>query len=203
MGGEMTRTIPLCIYAVVFCVVISYAFPAQSSQETKIATFDGNKGTTFVWEAVNDPVMGGQSYGNFSVDTTRQVAVWEGEVKIVPFLHAPGFCNAQAPGLGHSATFPSAVGAKAIKLRARVVGPDSDLDHFNVMIMTKGGRHLFKQANYLANYTLSHEWQEISISISAFQCSWRGEKESGQRSLGRLESSMWSWTTFQLCKSSN
>merc|ERR1711990_1003745 len=114
--GTMTQATPSKYICAAFCAVLScaYAMPSHNPQQTKLATFDGNKGSTFVWEAVNDPVMGGQSYGNFSVDDIRKVAIWEGEVKIVPFLHAPGFCNAQAPGLGHTASFPSADGAKTI-----------------------------------------------------------------------------------------
>ena len=70
---------------------------ATSPSTISLATFDGAKGTTQQWRAVNDPVMGGQSVGTFNVSAERKVGVWVGEVKIVPFLHAPGFCNIQAP----------------------------------------------------------------------------------------------------------
>ena len=43
------------------------------------------------WEAVNDPVMGGISESSFKVEANR--GVWTGEVKVVPRLHAPGFCR--------------------------------------------------------------------------------------------------------------
>ena len=42
---------------------------------------------------MNDPVMGGQSSSTFRVQ--GDVGVWSGEVKIVPKLHAPGFCRLQ------------------------------------------------------------------------------------------------------------
>jgi NADH dehydrogenase [ubiquinone] 1 alpha subcomplex assembly factor 1 len=43
------------------------------------------------WQAVNDPVMGGISVSGFKVEGNR--GVWSGEVKVVPRLHAPGFCR--------------------------------------------------------------------------------------------------------------
>ena len=43
----------------------------------------------------NDPVMGGQSSGNFSIVKSghEAYALFQGDVKNVSFLHAPGFCN--------------------------------------------------------------------------------------------------------------
>ena len=41
--------------------------------------------------------MGGQSYGNFSIEDRScgdAYGKFQGEVKIVPFLKAPGFCRA-------------------------------------------------------------------------------------------------------------
>ena len=58
-----------------------------------IATFDGAKGTSLTWAAENDPVMGGQSVSTFKDDTAQGFGEWSGEVKVVPFLHAPGFCT--------------------------------------------------------------------------------------------------------------
>merc|ERR1712072_1574713 len=41
------------------------------------------------WEEQNDPVMGGQSTGTFTIKNS--VGHFDGEVRDVPFLHAPGF----------------------------------------------------------------------------------------------------------------
>ena len=43
------------------------------------------------WTVTNDPVMGGVSNSTFAV--VGGVGVWSGEVKIVPYLHAPGTCQ--------------------------------------------------------------------------------------------------------------
>ena len=158
----------MCFASLGFCKDLSTNVSVKGVQ---LATFDGAKKSTQTWTAVNDPVMGGQSYGTFNVDKTRKLAEGQGEVKIVPFLHAPGFCNAQAPGL-----YPDASGTKAITIRARTVG--ASLEHFNVMLSTKGSRHLFKQASYAANYTLTSEWQDVRVPLESFACSWRGQPVS-------------------------
>ncbi|KAL7563911.1 hypothetical protein ACA910_008043 [Epithemia clementina (nom. ined.)] len=48
-----------------------------------------------VWQEMNDPVMGGRSVGNFTIDTANGTAHFLGRVKIVPFLGAPGFIKAE------------------------------------------------------------------------------------------------------------
>ena len=52
--------------------------------------------TSLEWIAENDPVMGGVSYSNVTVEADR--LAWDGEVKIVPSLAAPGFCYIQSKG---------------------------------------------------------------------------------------------------------
>ena len=46
------------------------------------------------WIVTNDPVMGGVSNSTFSV--VDGLGVFAGEVKIVPYLHAPGTCQSEA-----------------------------------------------------------------------------------------------------------
>lgn len=140
-----------------------------------LATFDGAKGTTWSWQAVNDPVMGGSSSSTFSVDSERSLGIWDGEVRIVSFLGAPGFCNLQAPGLFKTAAFPSVAGASGLVVRARETN-STGLTHFNVMLMTKGAKHLFKQGVYMANFTMTGAMEDHFLPLEAFQCSWRGQK---------------------------
>ncbi|KAJ8601119.1 hypothetical protein CTAYLR_008828 [Chrysophaeum taylorii] len=47
--------------------------------------------STVRWQEINDPVMGGQSVGTWSVLETT--ALFSGTVKNVSFLDAPGFCE--------------------------------------------------------------------------------------------------------------
>ena len=60
------------------------------ASDITLATFDGSA-TSRQWRETNDPVMGGQSTGHFEVNQTAHVGVFQGEVKNVPPLKAPGF----------------------------------------------------------------------------------------------------------------
>jgi Complex I intermediate-associated protein 30 (CIA30) len=54
--------------------------------EIELESFENMKHS---WECLNDPVMGGKSTSNLSFE--NGVANFNGNVAIVPFLHAPGF----------------------------------------------------------------------------------------------------------------
>jgi len=63
-----------------------------------LVTFDGDVGTTFDFEAKNDPVMGGISIATFEINEEDSYAIFNGTVKIVPNLDFPGFCSMIADG---------------------------------------------------------------------------------------------------------
>lgn len=156
---------------------------ASDADSVTLVSFDAHGASEHKWAAVNDPVMGGQSFSTFSVDTADEKAVWEGEVKIVPFLKAPGFCNAQTPGLYQTSSFPDASGFEGLQMRARTNG--TGLTHFNAMLTTKGAKRWNgQQGVYNANYTLSAEWKDIFVSWKQFACTWRGEPASWCPELG-------------------
>merc|ERR1712039_668779 len=69
-----------------------------TSPETGVtlATFDGAAGTTFKFDELNDPVMGGKSTGTWSVG--NGFGILDGQVVNVPALKAPGFIKAAADG---------------------------------------------------------------------------------------------------------
>jgi hypothetical protein len=143
-----------------------------------LATFDGATGSTWSWQPVNDPVMGGASESAFSVDTDRKLGVWAGEVKIVPFLKAPGFCNLQAPGLGKTAAFPDVSHTDGLVVRSKQTN-SSGLKRFRAMITTKDAKHFrFQQGVYVADFEMKSEMADHSLSWSAFVCTWRGSNVS-------------------------
>merc|ERR1719181_1507748 len=74
---------------------VASAIAAPTSLDTMVlATFGDKSKTDYKWAEQNDPVMGGQSYGSWSVDTSSPAhGVFTGQVKNVSFLHAPGFCR--------------------------------------------------------------------------------------------------------------
>jgi len=82
-----------------------------------LVTFNGASGTTFTFNELNDPVMGGQSTGTWTQGTT---GVFDGTVATVPSLSAPGFIKASADG-----TFKdvSAAAAGSLVLRLRTTTP--------------------------------------------------------------------------------
>ena len=166
----------------------------QEAGRKTLATFDGASGTTFDWEAVNDPVMGGQSESTFTVDKANAKAVWDGEVKIVPFLHAPGFCTARTKG---TQSFPDISGLDGIEIA--VTSKQSAVTNFQVQISTKGGRTIFKQGTYSANFTVpattattataaaTAAATPVFVPWSAFELTWRGEKISGPAITSQLD----------------
>jgi len=134
--------------------------------DVPIASFDGVKATELEFKTVNDPVMGGQSASSFHVD--NKVGVWEGEVKIVPFLKAPGFCTLQA----QDQTFPNLHGTSGIAVR---VAATDGLKQFRVMVgSNNAGRGMFNRMQYTAEITASAEMAEQFVPWSAFSCSWHG-----------------------------
>lgn len=72
---------------------------AAATNTIVLATFQSDQAATYhSWEQKNDPVMGGQSSGTFTVDFNNGVGIFDGEVKDVPSLQAPGFIKAQTIG---------------------------------------------------------------------------------------------------------
>ena len=69
------------------------------------------------WREMNDPVMGGRSTGSFRM-TTNGTAVFEGSVKMVPFLRVPGFIQARVTEDSRK-PFPDIRSCQAIALTLR------------------------------------------------------------------------------------
>lgn len=157
-------------------VVAAFLTASSALAEVKIATFDGAEGTTWPWQTINDPVMGGQSMSKFEVDKTNNVGVWDGEVKIVPFLKAPGFCNLQSPGLGRKEDLPDLTGTAGIIAKASA--KEGGLTRFNIMLMTKGAKHFSREGVYAATINLTSKMDDHFAPWSAFSCTWRGQPVS-------------------------
>jgi hypothetical protein len=67
-----------------------------ASSQGSLVTFDGTAATSFKFQELNDPVMGGKSTGTWSVGDG--FGILDGEVVNVPSLKAPGFIKAAADG---------------------------------------------------------------------------------------------------------
>merc|ERR1719183_2317729 len=158
------------------------AAPVQSSLGPKVlATFDGSSGTTYNWVAENDPVMGGVSSSTATSDKAGKDLVWAGQVKIVPFLHAPGFCTVRT----ESASIPdiSDYVSGGIALQLKMSPSKTNLTTFQFQFQSavrsdpkKGGF----QGDFDVQITnVNDEVQSIFIPFSSFKETWRGEPEGG------------------------
>jgi apolipoprotein D and lipocalin family protein len=92
---------------------------AVDARDGSLVTFDGTAATSFKFQELNDPVMGGRSTGTWSLGDG--FGILDGEVVDVPSLKAPGFIKAAADG-----TFPdiSAFIGGSLVLSVRTSTPD-------------------------------------------------------------------------------
>ena len=119
------------------------------------------------WRLTNDPVMGGLSHSTIQVDQSLSEVNFQGEVKIVPKLQAPGFCDAEtsAPLLSK---FPSATGYDGIQLVLKASGP---LRQFK---QSWGGRGTGNFGSYKAGFNLTEteDWQTVFIPWEQYTNKW-------------------------------
>jgi hypothetical protein len=125
------------------------------------------------WQLTNDPVMGGRSTSTVHVDDKNQVAVFAGEVKIVPSLRAPGFCDAETSS-PPNAPFGDASAYDGIELTIKAVGPLRDFkqswESAAAPIAGKYGR----SGSYKASFTLtdSEDWQTVFVPWGDYTSRW-------------------------------
>lgn len=142
----------------------------------------------FTWSEQNDPVMGGQSTGNYSVvaQGDESYALFQGEVKNVSFLHAPGFCRMTTLfDYGHKENAGQYLGG-ALELVVKDIGEGVLYSGFKIAISsTKAARHhggheLFGM--YKANFDMGlrlpvvvgpdRGWERINIPLDKFSSDW-------------------------------
>jgi len=130
-------------------------------------TFDGAKDTTFTWKLVNDPVMGGLSNSNWTLNNANQTALWKGEVKIVPSLKAPGFCNAETTGV--LKRFNDASGYSHLEVRMRSF---IKYDGWKVSFAANTFNPQF--ASFKAGFILPGDghWYDIAVPFASFSNDW-------------------------------
>jgi len=151
-------------------ILLSVSALAESKS---IVSFDGSKANLH-WATVDDPVMGGRSKSTVSVADGQ--AKWAGEVKVVPFLHAPGFCTLRA-----NADVPDITGSKGLKLRVKSPS-SSGISKFSVQLETKEGKTASgRQISYSADFDISAdgEFADYEVQWSDFKGTWRGQSVHG------------------------
>lgn len=148
-----------------------------ASNDIPLVTFDGSDpATTYTFETVDDPVMGGKSHSKWS--SLNSVGTWIGSVAIVPFLHSPGFCTIRTTS---GPQFANVTGTTKLKLLARN-NATSNLQQFSLQLMTKGGvAPDGRQGTYSGAVTVPNtgEWVAVEAKWEDFELQWRGEHVKG------------------------
>merc|ERR1711871_47631 len=178
MGKVNRRSMQrVCVLLLSFAAFSSYAAPIASNS-IKLATFDGAKGTTFKWVALNDPVMGGASTSTFAVEAG--VGVFNGTCRVVSFLHAPGFAKATTQnGWFHHDKFAdvSAFLDGDILLEVRSSTPDYKGFKFEfgapgIGTNANSSSH-HHSGSFKAGFSLKgSDWQTVRIPFSSFSWDW-------------------------------
>jgi len=84
--------------ALTYKALVAALLMAPAAADITLVAFDGSEGAISDFTELNDPVMGGQSSGTFDVAADGTYGIFDGEVKDVPSLSAPGFIKAAADG---------------------------------------------------------------------------------------------------------
>jgi len=131
------------------------------------------------FKELNDPVMGGKSSGTWTVDTTNNVGVFDGEVVNVPSLKAPGFITAASNG-----KFPdaSAMLGGSFVLKVRSSTPDYKGFRFsfasgamnNEYACAGGGTLPFSRGCFKSQAfdVSSSDFVDVKIPINSFSDKW-------------------------------
>jgi hypothetical protein len=162
---------------------------AAAAKSITLATFDGAKKTTLSWRPINDPVMGGQSKSTFDVKSA--IGIFQGEVKVVPFLGAPGFCNLETTG---AISFPDVSGTNGITVNAKQT-LEGGLSNFDVRFATKQTSAARSGAAWEADFKMVRGQDSYFVPYSAFTCQWRGRKLNN---CGNISEQLSSVTQFTL-----
>jgi hypothetical protein len=116
------------------------------------------------WNAMNDPVMGGESYSTVTINNS--VGVFDGEVKDVPFLKAPGFITMRGEG-----DYPDVSSCDTLRLTARAS------EAYSGYRVSFGKKHV--PGNYYArgfkadfNPPVGNDMGEIDIAFNDFTVRW-------------------------------
>merc|ERR1711865_203873 len=142
-----------------------------------LVTFDGADGTTFKFQELNDPVMGGKSAGTWSLGDG--FGIIDGEVVDVPSFSAPGFIKAQAKG-----NFPdvSAFIDGSLVLSVRTTNPE--FEGYRVTFVSgatspsfscsAGGSLPFSRGCYKQKFTVPAgcDFVEVKIPFNTFSDMW-------------------------------
>jgi len=153
------------------------ALVSAASAGLPLVTFDKSPETTFTFQELNDPVMGGKSSGTWALGASY--GIFDGEVLDVPSLKAPGFIKAAADG--KFADVSTALGGDLV-LQVRSTTPE--YKGFRVTIVagtvspsyacSGGGSLPFSRGCFKAKFSVGagDDWSTVRIPFTSFSDKW-------------------------------
>jgi len=149
------------------CVAVSSA----KASEQNLITYDGSVDTgSFQWRVVNDPVMGGVSTSNFSINAAEKYARFAGTVRDVPSLGVPGFCQPQTTDI-FGDRWPDAsgyiTGGLEISYRSRI-----DYKGWKVSFAADTLNPQFDSYKASFDVIADNRWRKVYIPFSEFSKRW-------------------------------
>jgi hypothetical protein len=144
--------------------------PVEGSEKLTLISFPGIK-----WVENNDPVMGGQSNGNWSV-VDKSYGLFQGTVKNVSFLHAPGFCRAMTMAPFSKDTSKYLDGGLVITARTRTATYKGFKLSFGSLRTPRhhGGHEV--QGSFKTKLILpaseNNEWHSVFLKFADFSYDW-------------------------------
>ncbi|KAJ1457565.1 hypothetical protein M885DRAFT_127580 [Pelagophyceae sp. CCMP2097] len=149
---------------------------AVSAGVTPLVTFDGADGTTFHFVALLDPVMGGQSTGEWN--DAGGAGRMNGTVVNVPSLNAPGFIKVAADGKFRDASSATDQGAIVLTLKSATPAYKG----FRVTLVSGaaspsyacagGGELPLSRGCFKADFRAPADLAKVVIPLGAFSDKW-------------------------------
>ena len=146
--------------------LVAMATTAEAQADRTIELVDLSSPRTR-WRLTNDPVMGGLSTSKITPNHAKNEVNFAGHVRIVPKLHAPGFCDAEAES-GLLSKFPDASSYDGIELVLKATDP---LRSFK---QSWGAHGKGNFGSYKAGFVLSdsEDWQQVFIPWDQYTNKW-------------------------------
>jgi len=147
----------------------SYQSVSALEDTDEIRIIESFDNPTHIWTSLNDPVMGGESTSTVEVQSDEGVAIFDGEVVDVPFLHAPGFIQMLTRG-GAGTTYPDVSTCSALQMNLMAT---EEYKGYRVSFGTvhlREGHHAF---GYKANFDAPiGEFDNVVIPFHEFSSKW-------------------------------
>lgn len=137
--------------------------PAAAVKDVAVETFGDEP--NHVWYALNDPVMGGLSTGTFMVQDG--VGIFQGEVKDVPSLKAPGFIAART---GRGGYFPDLRSCDGLVMRVK---SDTAYEGFRASFGTNFAGTMPYAQGYKTQFDVPvGEFGDVKLAFTDFSDNW-------------------------------